>query len=80
MTKVTIHEAKTHLSKVVAKVEEGHEIVVCRGHEPVAVIVPYRKPGAPRPKVGKITSLPVEVQPGCFDPISDKEMAEWGIG
>jgi antitoxin (DNA-binding transcriptional repressor) of toxin-antitoxin stability system len=80
MTKVTIHKAKTNLSKLVAKAEEGREFVVCRGHEPVAMIVPYRKAGVQRPKVGKITSPPVSVQPGCFDPVSDEDLAEWGLG
>jgi hypothetical protein len=31
MTKVKIHEAKTNLSKLIAKVEAGEEVVICRG-------------------------------------------------
>ena len=42
---VTIGEAKTHFSKLVRRVEAGEEIVVRRGSEPVARIVPLRKPG-----------------------------------
>jgi prevent-host-death family protein len=40
---VTIHEAKTHFSKLVRRAEAGEEIVVRRGREPVARIVPLKK-------------------------------------
>jgi prevent-host-death family protein len=40
---ITIHEAKTHFSKLVRRAEAGEEIVVRRGREPVARIVPLEK-------------------------------------
>ncbi len=40
---VTIGEAKTNFSKLVRRAEAGEEIVVRRGSEPVARIVPLRK-------------------------------------
>lgn len=40
MTKVTIHVAKTNLSKLIAKVEAGEEVVICRGQKEVARLVP----------------------------------------
>jgi len=42
---VTIGEAKTNFSKLVRRAEAGEEIVVRRGSEPVARIVPLRKRG-----------------------------------
>ncbi len=36
MIKVKIHEAKTNLSKLIAKVEAGEEVVICRGDKEVA--------------------------------------------
>jgi prevent-host-death family protein len=33
---VTVHEAKTHLSKLLARVEAGEEIVIKRGSKPIA--------------------------------------------
>jgi len=39
MTKVTIHAAKTNLSKLIAKVEAGEEVVICRGDKEVARLV-----------------------------------------
>jgi len=40
MTRVTIHVAKTNLSKLIAKVEAGEEVVICRGDQEVARLVP----------------------------------------
>lgn len=40
MTKVTIHAAKTNLSKLIAQVEAGEEVVICRGDKEVARLVP----------------------------------------
>ncbi len=40
---VNIHEAKTHFSKLVRRAEEGEEIVVRRGSQPVARIGPMKK-------------------------------------
>jgi prevent-host-death family protein len=40
MTKVTIHAAKTNLSKLIAKVEAGEEVVICRGDKEVARLTP----------------------------------------
>ena len=45
---VTIHEAKTQFSKLVRRAEAGEEIVVRRGREPVARIVPLEKRGGVR--------------------------------
>ncbi len=35
-TEVTVHEAKTHLSRLLARVEAGEEIVIKRGQKPIA--------------------------------------------
>lgn len=80
MTQVTIHEAKSNLSRLVAAVEAGEEVVVCRGPQPVARLVAYRRPAGRRPTVGEITSRPVRIKPGCFAPLSDAEMESWGMG
>ena len=38
MVTVNVHEAKTHLSKLLARVEAGEEIVIARSGKPVAVL------------------------------------------
>lgn len=36
----TIHAAKTHLSRLIARARQGEEIVIARGKVPVAKLVP----------------------------------------
>jgi len=40
MARVGVHEAKTHLSRLLQRVAAGEEIVITRGGEPVARLVP----------------------------------------
>jgi prevent-host-death family protein len=39
---VNVHEAKTQLSRLLARVEAGEEVVIGRAGVPVARLVPYR--------------------------------------
>lgn len=38
-----VHEAKTHLSRILDEVGEGEEVVISKAGEPVAKVVPLRK-------------------------------------
>lgn len=40
MTIVNIHQAKTHLSKLLEEVMQGHEVVIAKAGVPIAVIQP----------------------------------------
>lgn len=40
MIRVTMHEAKTRLSELVRLVEAGERVLIARGDEPVAELVP----------------------------------------
>jgi len=42
---VNVHEAKTHLSKLLEQVEAGAEVVIARAGRPVARLVPFARPG-----------------------------------
>jgi len=48
MRTVNVHEAKTHLSTLLASVEAGEDIVIARSGRPVARLVRYES-GAERP-------------------------------
>ncbi len=37
---VTIHEAKTHLSRLLQKVSAGEEVIIAKGKTPVAILQP----------------------------------------
>lgn len=41
---VNVHEAKTHLSRLLQRVEAGEEIVIARAGRPIARIVPLEPP------------------------------------
>ena len=41
---VNIHEAKTHLSRLLGRVERGEEIVIARAGRPVARLLPLVSP------------------------------------
>jgi prevent-host-death family protein len=45
---VNIHDAKTHLSRLVERVEAGEEITLARAGRPVAKLVPYVRRTEPR--------------------------------
>lgn len=44
MLEVNVHEAKTHLSRLLARVARGEEVVIARAGKPVARLVPVARP------------------------------------
>jgi prevent-host-death family protein len=76
---VTIHQAKTHLSRLLQQVERGEVVVVCRGKLPVAKIVPSGPSRVTRPKVGKATSQRFNIPADAFAPLRDEELKQWGL-
>jgi prevent-host-death family protein len=65
---VNMHEAKTHLSKLVERAEGGEEIVICRAGKPAAKLVPVPEKHGPR-KLGGWE--------GRFEMPSDEEWREF---
>jgi prevent-host-death family protein len=45
---VNIHDAKTHLSRLIERVARGEEIVIGKAGKPVARLVPYQEQQGPR--------------------------------
>jgi prevent-host-death family protein len=72
---VTIHTAKTTLSQLLARVEAGEEIVLARGKEPIAKLVPFRPPEKKR-RFGALRGV-ISVGPEFFEPLPDQELAAW---
>lgn len=72
MTEVNVHEAKTHLSRLLTRVAAGEEIIISKAGKPVARLVPFQKsrkkrvPGLDRGKVWIAEDfdapLPAEIQ------------------
>ena len=43
MTKVNVQEAKTHLSRLIARAEAGEDIIIARAGRPIVRLVPVSK-------------------------------------
>jgi len=48
MTTVNIHEAKTHLSKLLTRVMNGERIIIAKAGRPIAVLSPIAEVPAQR--------------------------------
>jgi prevent-host-death family protein len=68
---ISIHVAKTHLSRLIARAEAGEEIVIARGRKPIAKLVPI----APKPKrvFGALKGR-LSVGPEFFAPLPAEEL------
>jgi len=80
MPTVTVHEAKTHLSKLLAQVEAGSEIVIARGKQEIAKLVPIRPVEKPKRVLGWLEGDSRGRDPlayGFWDPLPDDELALW---
>lgn len=73
MRAVKVQYAKTHLSALLASVEKGEEIVISRGEQAVARLVPLDA-SAER----ELGFVPFEVPDSFFEPLPDEELAAWG--
>ncbi|MBN8508223.1 MAG: type II toxin-antitoxin system Phd/YefM family antitoxin [Burkholderiales bacterium] len=47
-TTVNIHEAKTHLSRLVEQAAKGHEFVIAKAGKPMVRVIPIEPPPAKR--------------------------------
>jgi prevent-host-death family protein len=72
---VTIHEAKTNLSRLLQKAANGEDVVIARGSKPVARLVPVRDvKGRRRPGSLKGRLL---VGRAFFEPLPGDELSGW---
>ena len=74
MKTVNVHEAKTHLSKLLGEVEEGEVVIIARGGKPVARLVRFEE--APGRVLGRDQGL--FTVPEDFDePLPDDVLREF---
>ena len=70
-----MHEAKTNLSRLLARVEAGEEIVILRGDNPVAKLVPAGF--APKTRRAGRLKNQAKLDPSFFDPLPEDELNRW---
>ena len=78
MTTVTIHKAKTQLSKLIERVERGEEVVIARGKEPVARLVPFVQE-RPKRGFGSMRGR-ASIGPEFWEPLPEDELKVWEGG
>jgi prevent-host-death family protein len=81
MTIVKIHEAKTNLSKLIARVEAGEEIVIARGDKPVVRVVAVKAVPKKKRAAGAMKGIWPDLPDAFFfDPLPEEELAAWEGG
>ena len=75
MPVVNVHQAKTRLSRLLAQVEAGEEVVIARRGAPVARLVACRPRGGRRPDVLKGKSALADA---VLEPLPEDELRLWG--
>ncbi|MFI5240038.1 MAG: type II toxin-antitoxin system Phd/YefM family antitoxin [Gemmatimonadales bacterium] len=73
---VTMHDAKTNLSRIVEEARAGAEIVIARGKMPLVRLVPVDQPPAKR-QFGALRGQ-FRVPASFFDPLPGEELQAWG--
>jgi prevent-host-death family protein len=73
---VKMHEAKSSLSKLVAAVEAGEEVIISRGDKPVAKLVPIEVASKPRRIPGRLKGQ-IALTDAFFEPLPEEELALW---
>ncbi|CCM80191.1 MULTISPECIES: type II toxin-antitoxin system Phd/YefM family antitoxin [Rhizobium] len=71
---VTIHNAKTNLSKLIEAAKAGEEVVIAKGKTPVARIVAITQN---RFTIGLLKDKVTGDGPDFFEPMSEDELALW---
>jgi prevent-host-death family protein len=75
MKQVTIHEAKTNLSRLIQNAAAGEEVIISRGPKPVARLVAIGEVKGKRTP-GLLKGI-LHVGPEFFEPLSADELAAW---
>jgi prevent-host-death family protein len=74
---VNIHEAKTHLSRLLEQVAAGKQIIIAKAGKPIARIAPLEPPVKPK-KFGTLKGK-LDVPDNFNDPLPDDVLASFGI-
>jgi prevent-host-death family protein len=73
MQTVNIHEAKTHLSRLLARIADGESIIIAKAGKPVAKLVPVVDADAPLKR--RIGFMEGEISlPADFDTMMQDEI------
>jgi len=74
MTTVNVHEAKTHLSQLLARVAEGETVIIAKAGRPVARLSPIDRDERRASRIGFMAGQ-ITV-PDDFDRMADDDLAD----
>ena len=72
---VNIHEAKTHLSRLLQRVIAGEEVIIAKSGQPVARLVPFAQ--KPKPRTPGSAKGKIWVAPDFNDPLPDDVLKDF---
>jgi prevent-host-death family protein len=72
---VSVHAAKTNLSRLLEAVERGDKVVITRHGAPVAELVPVK---TRRVRIGRLKGQVHPPPEALFAPMNDEELRDWG--
>ena len=72
-TMVNVHEAKTHLSRLLERAVAGENIVVAKAGKPMVTLVPVETP-RPQRVFGRLKG---QIHPCFYEPLPPEELDAW---
>ena len=72
MTTINVHEAKTHLSKLLRRVMNGEEIIIAKAGKPIAVLSPIKPP--PESRIPGNDAGQVVIHSNSDDPLPEFDL------
>lgn len=78
MAVVTVHAAKTNLSRLIEQALRGEEVVIARGNKPVVRLVPLEAL-KPKRRFGSLAGQ-IAVPDSFFAPLPEEELKRWEGG
>ena len=75
---VNIHEAKTHLSRLLEEAVAGEEVIIAKAGRPMVRLAPLEPPE--RRPLGFMKGIWPDLPPDSlfFDPLPEDELEAWG--
>ena len=77
----TVHQAKTHFSRLLKEAEAGQEVIVMRGSKPVAKLVPFDE-AKPEPLPFRLMGAyrgRIHWEEDAFEPMTAEELRATGM-
>ena len=79
MTTFNIHEAKTHLSRLVERAAEGESFIIAKAGRPMVKVVPLDEPAKPHQRK-RFDIMPPQEIPDDFDEMGREEIEKMFYG